>query len=150
MGRTEADRRGRGGGGFEKGHETSLALLSTPAKHPYPGPDRTHSHPSYLSAPPSPCPSPAWFTSVSVNYDAVLSARKAFISNVVLPAVSRGEDPNVAVLQHSQRGHNSAIASVWDPAAATVQVIDSVAYPGNPSCPFPAPHASSGPLLAAE
>ncbi len=87
---------------------------------------------------------------MNANYAAVLSARKAFISDVVLPAVSRGEDPNVAVLQHSQRGHNPAIATVWDPAAATVQVIDSVAYPGNPSCPFPAPHVSVGPLVAAE
>jgi hypothetical protein len=35
------DRNRRRGGG-EKGHEACLALLPTPAKHPYPGPDHTH------------------------------------------------------------------------------------------------------------
>lgn len=80
----------------------------------------------------------------------MVSARTAFIRDVVLAAVSRGVDPNLAVLQRGQPGAGAAVTTVWDPKAATVQVIDSVAYPGNPSCPFPASPTSGDTWVASE
>ena len=66
----------------------------------------------------------AWQTGVQARYEAVLEARRRYIA----APLQLEAQPPLPVTRFA-------------PTEAVVQVIDALEYPGNPSCPFPTPHA---------
>jgi hypothetical protein len=82
----------------------------------------------------------AWHASVTSQWAELTARRSAFVEDVVMAAAARGEDPNRAALRAGGMvGEGALPQTVWRPEAGTVQVIDPVEYPANPSCPFPKP-----------
>lgn len=74
-----------------------------------------------------------WHTTVIDRWAEVVSARAAHRSSTVLPAIMIG-DTNLRLAS----GKNKP-SSIWKPELGIIQVIDSLEYPQNPSCPFPKP-----------
>ena len=88
-------------------------------------------------------------------YEKAKAARRAFIQDVVMDAVSAARESGKGDVDDSwrdrvleegiKRGHVKVDAdgfpvSQFDPTGSgAVQVLDSVRYPNNPSCPFPSP-----------
>jgi hypothetical protein len=79
----------------------------------------------------------AWHLAVTQDYDAVVSARADYIEELVAKKQKEGRAAAPLPLP----------STVWEPLRGTVQVIDAVEYPNNPSCPFPTP--SPAPAKAA-
>lgn len=86
-----------------------------------------------------------WYSATLNNWDNVVRERQAFMDNVVDPAIAAGRDVNEAARDHYSKttGYNLAannnIPITRFTTKGTVQVIDSVEFPNNPSCPFPTP-----------
>jgi len=89
----------------------------------------------------------SWYKNTLSNWDTIVEERQKLMDTVIDPAIAAGNDVNEAVLEHYRntagydltKNNNIPISRI---SGTSVQVVDPVEFPNNPTCPFPTPTAT--------
>ena len=79
----------------------------------------------------------AWHDGVVANWETVTAARRAFQAWLATPA-GRAQVARWDAGVPDADASTSPLVSRVDASVGVVQVVDSLVFPNNPSCPFPA------------